>query len=189
MGNPRVKGLTCTVCPTVFDGRKNSKYCSWACKNQARREAPAPAEKRCARCEQILPVEEFGKSERANRTPGKFYYSTYCLACRRAATDPAVTRRRSLKKRYGITPEDFDRMLAEQGGCLACKSPTTNGKYWHIDHDHACCPSSDKTCGQCIRGILCHGCNTALGNLGDDPEKVWQLYVYILHRDGVNVAA
>ncbi len=31
-----------------------------------------------------------------------------------------------------------------------------------VDHDHACCPG-DRSCGACVRGIICHSCNSALG--------------------------
>lgn len=41
-----------------------------------------------------------------------------------------------------------------------------------MDHDHRCCPSNRKTCGNCNRGFLCRRCNTALGMLRDDPEVI-----------------
>lgn len=31
----------------------------------------------------------------------------------------------------------------------------------YVDHDHKCC-SGDKSCGKCVRGILCPGCNTGM---------------------------
>ncbi|MGW8884645.1 endonuclease domain-containing protein [Streptomyces sp. NPDC055749] len=33
-------------------------------------------------------------------------------------------------------------------------------KAFHIDHDRACCPSRGPSCGKCVRGYLCHLCNT-----------------------------
>ncbi|MGC5022596.1 endonuclease domain-containing protein [Micromonospora sp. DT47] len=50
----------------------------------------------------------------------------------------------------------------------------------YIDHDHLCCPDHHNTCGRCIRGMLCSGCNGWLGELelwGKDPrlndDGVW----------------
>jgi hypothetical protein len=31
-----------------------------------------------------------------------------------------------------------------------------------IDHDHTCCPG-ERSCGKCIRGVLCMQCNTNIG--------------------------
>lgn len=99
---------------------------------------------------------------------------------RRARYNPAKMRDYSLRKRYGISSDQFDAMLAAQGGCCkACGSPETDGKYWHMDHDHDCCPTSTRTCGKCVRGILCHGCNTALGNVGDNVERLKKLIDYL----------
>jgi hypothetical protein len=78
-------------------------------------------------------------------------------------------------RRYGITPEDFDRMKDEQGGvCAACGQPET-GRNQHgplplaVDHCHAT---------GVVRGLLCMRCNRALGLLGDSAERVASLAAY-----------
>jgi hypothetical protein len=69
-------------------------------------------------------------------------------------------------KLYGMTFADYDRMLASQGGvCALCRSDLPKhhvGGRFHFDHDHACCPGA-VTCGKCIRGLVCGGCNRSLG--------------------------
>jgi Recombination endonuclease VII len=84
--------------------------------------------------------------------------------------DPAAARRRySLKyrlSRYGLTQEEFDRLLGEQGhACAMCHTAFGDGQPIFIDHDHACCPDEKKSCGKCVRGLLCLSCNTALGHI------------------------
>ena len=76
-----------------------------------------------------------------------------------------VHRRKILKHRYNITPERYDEMLEEQDGhCAMCPTtPETNGgRMLSVDHDHSCCPGP-RSCGQCVRGLLCLRCNNALG--------------------------
>jgi hypothetical protein len=72
-------------------------------------------------------------------------------------------------KKYNI---DFEDMFAKQGGkCLICKttSPEGNGDGWHVDHNHDCCKGS-RSCGECVRGILCNNCNSGLGQFKDNIE-------------------
>lgn len=76
-----------------------------------------------------------------------------------------VHRRKILKHRYNITPERYDEMLEEQGGtCAICPATEAGnaGRRFSVDHDHACCPGP-RSCGQCVRGLLCLRCNNSLG--------------------------
>lgn len=62
-------------------------------------------------------------------------------------------------KGYGLTPEDFDRMLIEQCGCCAiCADPMLSYKNSRtrpcVDHDH----NTGK-----VRALVCLGCNLMLG--------------------------
>lgn len=69
--------------------------------------------------------------------------------------------------RYGITQEQFDALLASQGGhCALCDST----KSFHVDHCH-------KT-GR-VRGILCVSHNTALGRFEDDPFALETAAMYL----------
>ena len=80
-------------------------------------------------------------------------------------------RNSNLKRLYGITADDFDRMLAEQGGgCAICGSPDPQGRNFHVDHCHD---------SKVVRGILCHPCNTGLGNFVDDPGRLAAAVAYL----------
>jgi hypothetical protein len=68
-----------------------------------------------------------------------------------------------LRRLYGLTPADYDRMWADQGGlCPICSTALRPGRGGaNVDHNHAT--------GK-VRAILCTPCNTALGKLREDPE-------------------
>lgn len=51
-----------------------------------------------------------------------------------------------------------------------------------IDHDHSCCDRLDRqitSCGGCIRGLLCQGCNTALGHFYENPATLTSAIAYL----------
>lgn len=79
----------------------------------------------------------------------------------------------SYKRKYGITIEDYDRMLIEQNGhCALCdKTPEQerNGKL-NVDH----CHETGK-----VRGLLCMWCNHTLGRMGDNEEGVRKFLNYV----------
>lgn len=81
---------------------------------------------------------------------------------------------------YRLSPEAFALMLTAQGGlCAVCFTSDFGQHGPHVDHDHACCPG-DRSCGQCVRGILCGNCNRALGILKDDPSLLYSAAEYLL---------
>jgi hypothetical protein len=74
---------------------------------------------------------------------------------------------------YGLSPQDYDAMLAEQEGvCAICK--TRPDKPLFVDHSHAT--------GK-VRGLLCRPCNFSLGFMRDDPRLTAAATKYLL-KDG-----
>lgn len=86
-----------------------------------------------------------------------------------------VDRRTYLKRTHGITPEQYDQQLAAQRGvCAICEQPPRDDISLHVDHDHAT---------GARRGLLCFRCNNALGDFGDDGERIAQAAAYLLEHD------
>lgn len=97
--------------------------------------------------------------------------------------DPLVNRKANLKAKFGLTSAQYDEMLAAQGGhCAICPSTEPGGRwgtFFPVDHDHSCCPGP-KSCGECIRGLVCSPCNVGLGAFGDDPDRLMAAVAYLL---------
>jgi|SRR5690348_1346371 len=83
-----------------------------------------------------------------------------------------------LKAVYGLSPEIYADMLeAQKGKCAICKqAPKVGGL--HIDHDH--------TTGA-IRGLLCSGCNKALGYFRDDPAIIENAARYLINTRWIEI--
>jgi hypothetical protein len=120
------------------------------------------------------------------------YHGAKCYACWKLAKKASVARRSPeatarnerrvfnshLRKDYGITIEQYDAMLAAQGGvCAICKKPRANGHRLHVDHNH--------TTGE-VRGLLCVTCNSAIGTLKEDPTLFAAALAYL--RGGFHAA-
>lgn len=84
------------------------------------------------------------------------------LLCKCTECDREYRKRLHIKTRYGLSWEDYVGLLAFQGeACSIFRSASPRGKgAWHVDHDHACCPESSESCGECVRDILCSPCNS-----------------------------
>lgn len=90
---------------------------------------------------------------------------------------------RNLRHKHGLTLDEYDAMLAIQGGgCAVCGTDRPGGRgRFHVDHDHACCPG-EKSCSACVRGLLCSGCNVGLGSFNDDVDRLTAAVAYLLTR-------
>lgn len=80
-------------------------------------------------------------------------------------------RENDLKNDYGISIDEYSKMLAIQGGvCAICKRPPKGNRLLCIDHNH------DN--GE-IRGLLCDGCNRGIGFLEEDIDRLKSAIVYL----------
>jgi len=98
---------------------------------------------------------------------------------KREATRRARRSRHSshLKEAYGITIQDYDRILASQGGkCAICRGGTSK-RHFAVDHNHKN--------GQ-IRGLLCARCNTGLARFMDNITNLRRAVRY-MKLDGEKV--
>lgn len=140
-------------------------------------ERSAEGEKNCRRCGEWLPEDSFARS---SRSPDGL--QQWCRSCRSEhyRSQAEKVRDRMREARFGLTRDQFDALLAAQGGgCAICGTSDPGKAYWHVDHDHSCCPSSDKTCGKCVRGILCRACNHGIGNFRDDAVLLSSAAAYL----------
>jgi len=83
--------------------------------------------------------------------------------------------RRCQLERYGLTPEDYDRLLRDQNGvCVICGRPPQR-KRLHVDHDHET---------GVVRGLLCYRCNTGIGLFGDSVDRLLGAAHYLQQHSG-----
>ena len=92
--------------------------------------------------------------------------------------DPAGLAIANREYRHSMGAGGFRKLLELQGGCCACCGDDLAidlrpglGRSVHVDHDHSCCPTG-RSCGKCVRGILCSDCNSMLGMARDDPARL-----------------
>lgn len=120
------------------------------------------------------------KWRRAHRDPAKHAaYNSKWLK-----DNPQKAKNVELRKRYNITNVEFNALLEKQNNvCAICSKPESYIRYGKIpalavDHDHTCCTGS-KSCGKCIRGLLCRGCNLVLGYMEDNSTLLRKAADYI----------
>lgn len=130
--------------------------------------------KRCPRCETEKESSAFAMNYR-----NKDSRENYCKICRSEYKKKRYKCR--LVGKYGITVQDYNRMLIEQDGkCAICKSDDPKGRSanFHIDH----CHETRK-----VRALLCAHCNTAIGLFAENVESLKSAISYIEKHKHNNV--
>jgi hypothetical protein len=91
--------------------------------------------------------------------------------------NPHKSRVYQLKRDYNLTSEEYSALLEEQQGvCAICCQADSTGKQLSVDHDH--------TTGK-VRGLLCSGCNLALGSVKENITILENMMAYIRkHENG-----
>lgn len=80
----------------------------------------------------------------------------------------------SIKYRFGLTEEAYRAILDSQDGvCAICKRPCPRHSRLAVDHCH--------TTGM-IRGLLCQPCNTAIGLLDEDADRMLAAAQYVTDK-------
>jgi hypothetical protein len=75
-----------------------------------------------------------------------------------------------VKRKYGVTEEQYDQMLVSQNGrCAICDKPFVDSKQV-VDHNHAT--------GK-VRQLLCNLCNVGLGSFHDDKTLLEKAITYL----------
>lgn len=95
----------------------------------------------------------------------------------RAKTPEAKMKRRA--HAYGLSVDELQKLIdLHDGLCAICNKPCDSGRTLSIDHDHSCCPGM-KSCGKCVRGLLCIKCNRGLGYFVDSIEQLEAAVEYL----------
>ena len=122
--------------------------------------------RKCRTCGVEKELEEFYKSGRKGKPEERH---TECKECAKARVKanhcPIRARGNDLKRNYGITLDDYDKMYKQQNGCCAiCQRTEPGGKWGHfaVDHNHET---------GAVRALLCNNCNTMLG-LSQDSSNI-----------------
>lgn len=108
----------------------------------------------CAGCQSFRDLADFAKG------------ATQCRACVSARSHAA-----SIEKTYGITGDDYEKLLKLQGGkCAICRA-RPRSKRLAVDHDHQ---------SGAVRGLLCSRCNhDLLGSAWDSLAMAVALWHYM----------
>lgn len=136
--------------------------------------------KTCSRCGVWKEWEQFPKQK-----GNKDGYRAECKQCRNEAQqksryiDIEATRAKWRLYYYQLTDARFKALLRQQQyRCAVCCVLFTSEIKPYVDHNHLCCPGQ-KSCGECVRGLLCKDCNSMLGKVNDSADIFQRAIDYV----------
>lgn len=154
--------------------------------------------KQCSKCHEEKELSEFYKHKKF-----KDGHKSCCKSCENEAhrlryqkakqdgekyikNKKETLRRNSLKKRFGISTEQYEELLAKQDGkCAICKRPAEEfNKRLAVDHAHT---KSDYVPEGMIRGLLCFSCNHLVVGRLTDPDIFENASRYLRQHTGWKV--
>lgn len=155
------------------------------------------AEKLCPRCERVLAAENFNRYHRGG-------LQSYCRGCmstykrewhaargprcqpmteeqraeksrkdkERYRADPERAYWSNVRRKYGLTADEVVALgESQQWRCASCGAHRQDCPRRKLFIDHHAATGA-------VRGLLCHGCNCALGLLGEDLDRILGLADY-----------
>ncbi|MCI0562656.1 MAG: endonuclease VII domain-containing protein [Nitrososphaera sp.] len=161
----------CQRCRVVFDKPSGEKIALCPrCKTH------------CSRCDKPLTSETWGGTQ-AKSQKARFNYR--CKACNaetaKNTIDKNKARDTTLVRTYGITLNEYNRILEAQGGvCWICKRPPTN-RALNVDHKHEVGERRRDPRGKRprVRGLLCWRCNASIAKFDDNPTLLRSAAEYL----------
>jgi hypothetical protein len=119
------------------------------------------------------------RRENYHKNNGRAKNQEYCRKVRKTNPERFTWRyRKDTLKNYNLTLEQFFNIVqSQESGCAICGvCPDEN---LCVDHNHKCCPEKSRSCGKCIRGLLCQDCNR--GHFKENPVLLYKAGDYFLN--------
>jgi hypothetical protein len=172
--NPLI--ATCRFCGDAINRRKGFR------EHMAGKCAYLPAipagHKICSGCQTVVPFSGYrpdGSSKDGLRSRCRPCHRADQRTCGKKPKTILNKRYHNLLRNYGVSREQFEVMLAAQGGmCAICHKPPTGDtvktRHLHLDHCHA----TERN-----RGLLCMNCNHMIGKANEDPAILRSAIEYL----------
>ena len=202
----KLAGLVCPICQVKYTPARQNQLCcgNVECRKELRKirelKPVDKTERECINCH-VKFVPRTNSQRRCGADCWTVVYEDRVCAnpiCRETFTpkgrnaykmkycSPDCGQRGEIFSSHNLTPEQYGELWdIQEGKCIGCggTSSRKGSKLpLHIDHDHSCCPGQ-KSCGKCVRGLVCFTCNLAMGNTSDNFRTLLNLATYLMNYE------